>query len=166
MGHWSGTRFQAGRQRGVSLAAPARALKRSRLSVAKFQWRQNLGYLVRPLDVGRPIGYSIASAHRTGGDEGVFRLLASSDECEIGLHRLAAVIFEDPTHDSVAARIIQGSAPPGAKVDIAPTWLVSDASNHSRSVAKRQQQVNSLRSRKGDKGSKGSAKGAKRADCA
>ena len=113
------------------------------------------------------LDYSIASAHRMGGDEGVFRLLASSGECEIGLRRLAAYIFEDRTHDSVAARIIQGSAPPGAKVDIAPTWLVSDASNHSRTEAKRQQQVNSLRNRKGDKGdkgAKGSGKGAKGAD--
>jgi hypothetical protein len=99
-----------------------------------------------------------------GGDEGVFRLLASSEECEIGLRRLAAYIFEDRTHDSVAARIIQGSAPPGAKVDIAPTWLLSDASNHSRTEAKRQHQVNSLRNRKGDKGPKGSGKGAKGAD--
>ena len=66
------------------------------------------------------LDYSIASAHRMGGDEGVFRSLASSDECEIGLRRLAAFISEDRAHDSVAARIIQGSAPPGAKVDIAP----------------------------------------------
>ena len=112
------------------------------------------------------LDYSIASAHRMGGDEGVFRSLASSDECEIGLRRLAAFIFEDRTHDAVAARIIQGSAPPGAKVDIASTWLVSDASNLLGSEAKRQQQVNSLLSRKGDKGSKGSGKGAPRAPIA
>ena len=47
-------------------------------------------------------------------------------------------------------------------MDIEPTWLVSDASNHSRTETRRQQQVSSLRNRKGDK--KGSGKGAKGAD--
>ena len=60
------------------------------------------------------LDYSITASHRLGGDEGVFRLLATSDECEVGLRRLAAYIFEDRTHDSVAARIIQGFAPTGA----------------------------------------------------
>ena len=68
------------------------------------------------------LDYSIAASHRLGGDEGVFRLLATSDECEVGLRRPAAYVFEDRTNDSVVARIIHGSAPPGAKVDIAPTW--------------------------------------------
>jgi hypothetical protein len=97
--------------------------------------------------LAQQLDFDMASAHRKGGDAGLFRHLSSSDGAELGLRRVAAYIFEERTHDSTAARVIQGTAPPGAKVDVAPSWLVADASQHSKLEYRRDEQVAAARLR-------------------
>jgi hypothetical protein len=97
--------------------------------------------------LAQQLDFDIASAHRSGGDAGLFRHLSSSDGAELGLRRVAAYIFEERTHDATAARVIQGTAPPGAKVDVAPSWLVADASQHSKLEYRRDEQVAAARLR-------------------
>ena len=56
---------------------------------------------------------------------------------------------------------MQGVAPPGASVDIAPSWLVSESTLHSKYEHQRDERVAAARNRKGKKGDKGDGKGGK-----
>ena len=58
---------------------------------------------------------------------------------------------------------MQGVAPPGASVDIAPAWLVSESTLHSKYEHQRDERVAAARQRNWnkdkDKGKKGKGKG-------
>ena len=112
--------------------------------------------------------FAIAQASRRDGDRGVMQLLATSDELELGLRRIPAFVYQDRTRDRAGAVVIQGSVPPGSNRDVAPSWLVSDATIHSKNEHQRSERVSAeVRHRatdtkkKGDKGGKGGGKGGK-----
>ena len=60
------------------------------------------------------------------------RLLATDDSIEILLRALAAFIHHRRTGDFEASNHMLAIRAPGTMVDIAPTWLVTDASVHSK----------------------------------
>ena len=68
-----------------------------------------------------------------------------SDSIEIVLRALAAFVYHKRTGDSDASRSMLAIRAPGALTDIAPAWLVSDASQYAKSESQRKE-----RGRKGD----------------
>jgi len=74
-------------------------------------------------------------------------LLATSDLLEIGMRRLASYVFEKRTGDARGASHMLALAAPGSATDIAPTWLVSEATLHSKSEHQRDERVYSAQRR-------------------
>eukprot|EP00974_Lingulodinium_polyedra_P071897 6957717-Lingulodinium_polyedra.AAC.1 len=64
--------------------------------------------------------------------EEVIMLLGRDDGCELHLRRLAAYVYEKRTGDRRGAEHMLAQAAPGAGTDIGPTWLVSEATLHSK----------------------------------
>ncbi len=69
------------------------------------------------------------------------KLLATDDFLEIGLRRLAAQVYEDRTHDKAGAKAMLAIQAPGAATDIAPAWMVSDATVFSKAEHQRAERV-------------------------
>ena len=111
---------------------------------------------------GQQIDFALA---RVGayGDLALHQALATDDMLELGLRRIAAYIYEERTRDATGALVMQGVAPPGSSVDIAPSWLVSESTLHSKFEHQRDERVAAARQRnsKGKKGDKGEGKGGK-----
>ena len=82
------------------------------------------------------------------------QVLAVDDMMEIALRRLAARVYEQRSGDRVGAQHMLGIAPPGGSADVAPTWMVSSATTHSKTERQRREGAEAeLRSRnKRDKG--------------
>ena len=59
-------------------------------------------------------------------------ILATDDGLEIDLRRLSAHVYETRTGDRQGAAAMLAVKAPGAHVDIAPTWMVEEASKHSK----------------------------------
>ena len=85
-------------------------------------------------------------------------ILASDDVVEMGLRRLAAFIYERRTRDSVGAAHMLAVTAPGSSVDIAPQWLVSSATTHSKAEFQRDERAAQIRKRGKGRG-KGKDKG-------
>ena len=85
--------------------------------------------------------------------------LGTSDVMELHLRRLAAYIYEHRTGDKTGAQHMLGASPPGGSTDVAPTWMVAGATQHSKMEHQRDERVHwsQVRSRKG----KGDGKGGK-----
>ena len=62
----------------------------------------------------------------------LMRLLATDDSIETLLRALAAFIHHRRTGDFEASNHMLAIRAPGTMVDIAPTWLVTEASVHSK----------------------------------
>ncbi len=56
----------------------------------------------------------------------------TEDVPELCLRRLAAYVHEQRTRDSAGASHLLGAKPPGQNTDVAPTWMVTEASAHSK----------------------------------
>ena len=69
-------------------------------------------------------------------------MLSSDDELELFLWRLGAFVYEKRTRDTRGATHMLAVRPPGVEADIAPTWLVSDATAHAHTEHKRVAAVN------------------------
>ena len=67
--------------------------------------------------------------------------LNTEDMLELNLRRLGAYVYESRTKDSRGAAFMLAVAPPGAGTDIAPTWLVADATVHSKTEHQRDERV-------------------------
>ena len=78
---------------------------------------------------------------QASSDAEIMMMLASDDSLEIGLRRLAAYVYESRTHDRTGARAMLAIAPPGGNSDIAPSWLVDNATTHSRVEYQRSERV-------------------------
>ncbi len=65
-------------------------------------------------------------------DQGLFRTLAVDDGLEIKLRRLASFLYEARSGDRAGAMHMLAVAPPGSQVDIAPSWLVTEAAAHGK----------------------------------
>ena len=86
-------------------------------------------------------------------------MLATDDYLEIGLRRLASYVYETRTKDATGARQMLALMAPGASVDIAPSWMVTDATAHSKAEYQRDERVSFAASRReggaGGRGGKG-----------
>ena len=86
-------------------------------------------------------------------------ILATDDGVEIDMRRFGAHVYETLTGDRQGAAAMLAVKAPGAHVDIAPTWMVEDASKYSKMEYERTQRVRG-RGRgdggKGDERAKGS----------
>ncbi|CAK0846110.1 unnamed protein product [Prorocentrum cordatum] len=63
--------------------------------------------------------------------------LASDDALELHLRRLASYVYEMRTKDKVGAAAMLAVRPPGSAADLAPTWLVTEATTHSKAEHQR-----------------------------
>ena len=77
------------------------------------------------------------------------QVLATDDYLEIGLRRLASYVYETRTKDATGARQMLALTAPGASVDIAPSWMVTDATAHSKAEYQRDERVSFAASRRG-----------------
>ena len=75
------------------------------------------------------------------GAEQQLRRLATDDNLEIKLRRLSAHVYETRTGDRVGAAPMLAIQPPGAGLDLAPTWLVTDSTAHSKAEYQRSERV-------------------------
>ena len=60
------------------------------------------------------------------------RILQTCDMCEICLRNLASHVHFHRTGDAVSAAHMLAIKAPGSLVDVAPSWLVADATSHSK----------------------------------
>jgi len=90
------------------------------------------------------------------------RALSTDDQVETGLRHLAAFAYEKRTGDRTGAGHIRAVRAPGNQNDVAPSWLVTDATTASRADYRRSEQVFAqARWRSGAAGAKGKGKGKK-----
>ncbi len=80
------------------------------------------------------------------------RLLATNDFIETGMRRLAAYMYEDRSKDTTGARRMLAVQAPGANVDIAPEWMVADATMYSKHEHQRDKRVAAAACRSGGGG--------------
>ena len=67
--------------------------------------------------------------------------LGTSDSLEMNLRHLAAFVYEKRTGDKSGAAEIRAVVAPGSNADIAPGWLVTDATVHSKAEFQRSERV-------------------------
>ncbi|CAK0898424.1 unnamed protein product, partial [Prorocentrum cordatum] len=67
--------------------------------------------------------------------------LASDDALELHLRRLASYVYEMRTKDKVGAAAMLAVRPPGSAADLAPTWLVAEATTRSKAEHQRDERV-------------------------
>jgi len=60
------------------------------------------------------------------------RKLSTSDSLEMHLRRLASYVYEARTHDTKGAQRLLATRPPGMQLDIAPEWMVQDATAYTK----------------------------------
>ena len=103
------------------------------------------------------VGYRLA---REGNDEGRRNMaLATDDALEIHLRRLAAWQYERRTGDRQGAVHMLAVRPPGMSADVAPSWMVEDATAHSKMEYQRGERVRTEERRR-DQGDYGGGRGA------
>ena len=76
--------------------------------------------------------------------QGVQTLLATDEHLELLLRRLAAYVYEKRSHDKTGAMHMLAIQAPGSEVDIAPSWMVSEATTHSKTEYQRAERVKNL----------------------
>ncbi len=96
--------------------------------------------------------------------ESLVGFLASDDGIEIKMRRLAALVHLKRSGDMVSATRMLAIKPPGTAVDLAPTWLVEDATAYSKAEYQRSQRVKGGRGRGGRKGKGKGEEGGGRGD--
>jgi hypothetical protein len=75
------------------------------------------------------------------------------------LRRLASFVYERRTRDKTGAAHMLAITPPGLETDVAPTWLVSTATAHSKNEHMRDERVKVSEKKSGhDGGGKGDGK--------
>ncbi|CAE7878679.1 unnamed protein product, partial [Symbiodinium necroappetens] len=76
-----------------------------------------------------------------GSPAQVLSMIGQCDTCEIALRRLASWIHEKRTGDKDAAQSMLAVKPSSFASDIAPSWLVTEASTYSQSEYKRKERA-------------------------
>ena len=82
-------------------------------------------------------------------DQELMALLASNDMLEMHMRRLASEKFKKRTGDKSAASQMLALQAPGTAADVAPSWLVRDATEHSKTEHQRGERIDSDRKRHG-----------------
>ena len=85
--------------------------------------------------------------------------LNSDDQVEVALRHLSAYVYESRTRDSVGAARLRAVLAPGSGVDIAPNWLISEATTHSKMEYQREERIGSELRRRQQSGQKSDGKG-------
>ncbi len=88
-------------------------------------------------DLATEVDFRLRDFIEAKDDQGLFRTLAVDDGLEIKLRRLASFLYEARTGDRAGAMHMLAVAPPGSQVDIAPSWLVTEATAHSKAEHQR-----------------------------
>jgi len=92
-------------------------------------------------------------------DQEALVLIATEDVLESSLRHLSAAIYEKRTGDKTGAAHMRAVVAPGTR-DVAPSWLVSDATTFSKQEFQRTERVGKdVRQRGKGKGKKGDGKG-------
>ena len=78
---------------------------------------------------------------QSGTPEQQLRRLATDDQLEMKLRRLASYVYGNRTGDKIGAASMLAVQPPGAGLDLAPTWLVAEATQHSKNEHQREERV-------------------------
>ena len=89
-------------------------------------------------DVATNIDFKISKCHNV---QEMMQLLATDDNVEIGLRRLAAEEFFQKTGDSVAATEMLANRAPGVASGLAPSWLVTSVATYSKAERQRNERV-------------------------
>ncbi len=74
-------------------------------------------------------------------DAEIYHTLAVSDGLEMKLRKLSAFLYENRTGDRAGAAHMLAVAVPGHQTDLAPTWMVTDVTDHSKREHQRVQRV-------------------------
>ena len=82
-------------------------------------------------------------------DQELMSKLAMDDTLEMHLRRLASIKFRLRTGVKSAAEQMLALHAPGASPDIAPTWLVADVTQHSKTEHQRTERLSSAAKRSG-----------------
>ena len=106
--------------------------------------------------------FKLDEAYARGGEAGRTDQLATDDCLELWLRRLASYVYVSKSGDKVGGARMLAVNPPGSGVDLAPDWLVTEATAHSAAEFKRVERVTKLAGGRG--GIKGSPKGGGRGD--
>ena len=90
-------------------------------------------------------------------EQDLMSMLATEDMLEIALRRLASYVYEKRSGDTTGAAHMLAIRPPGLDTDLAPVWMVSEATQHSKTEHQRDERVAQARKRAGAQpdGSKG-----------
>jgi len=88
----------------------------------------------------------------------LFQALGTDDRLEISLRELSAHFFEAHSKDSRAAQVIRGVATPGRSNEITPSWLVTEATAHSKMEYQRDERTKWKKKPKGKGKGKGGEK--------
>ena len=99
----------------------------------------------------------LQQSEEAAGWAGVNEVLATDDLVEIHLRRLSSFVYGSRTGDWSGANYMLAVQPPGSEMDIAPSWLVTDATAHSKSEFQRSERV--TKTSREDKPPKGKGKG-------
>ena len=76
-----------------------------------------------------------------GSPELQLRRLATDDQLEMKLRRLASYVYGTRTGDKEGAASMLAVQPPGAGFDLVPAWLVAEATQHSKDEFQREERV-------------------------
>ena len=71
----------------------------------------------------------------------LYAKLNSDDQLELALRHLSAYIYEHRTKDYVGGARLRAVQAPGSQVDIAPSWMIADATAHSKQEHQRDERV-------------------------
>ena len=80
------------------------------------------------------------------------QVLSRGDLMEISLRRLASYVYEQRSGDRIGAQHMLGTVPPGGSADVAPTWMVSSATQHSKVEHQRRERVEAETRQRGKQG--------------
>ena len=69
-------------------------------------------------------------------------LLGTDDQLELSLRHLSAHIYLQRTKDYLGAQRIRAIAAPGSGIDVAPEWLITEATTFSKAEHQRSERVN------------------------
>jgi hypothetical protein len=64
-------------------------------------------------------------------------VLSTCDMCEVNLRRVAAFLHPQRTGDAAASTHMLAIKAPGTMTDVAPTWLITESSTHSKAKHQR-----------------------------
>ena len=157
-------RYSQGLPADLKRAAPEiyRSLREANVSVRDwlqqyFQGNRRASQWVDLWAAATAVDLRLQQAEALAGWVGVQEVLMTDDLVEIHLRRLSSYVHGTRTGDWSGANFMLAMQAPGSEIDIAPTWLISDATAYSKSEHQRGERVG--RSGKSDAEPRGKGRG-------